>query len=144
MRSVPILAAIVLPVFAQARLAAQRTKCVSNVKILATAQLLYSSDYDDHFPPAGQWMDLTKPFAKGATRAYQCPLVIDGHGYAMSDAMSGKSVTKLADPNKHVLIFETDDLDYNAHGMPKVYTGRHGSQSTARADGSAIGFNPPK
>ena len=50
---IAILAAILFPVFAQAKEAAKKTKCVSNQKQLGTAFMLYSSDYDDTFPCPG-------------------------------------------------------------------------------------------
>lgn len=45
-----IVAAIVFPVFAQARLAAVRTMSLSHIKQLATATLVYTTDYDDRLP----------------------------------------------------------------------------------------------
>src|SRR5438094_5752208 len=47
---IAILAAILFPVFAQAREAARKTTCASNMKQIATATLLYMSDYDELFP----------------------------------------------------------------------------------------------
>lgn len=46
---IAILAAILFPVFAQAKAAAKKTACLSNVKQLATGFAIYSSDYDDMF-----------------------------------------------------------------------------------------------
>lgn len=46
---IAILAAILFPVFAQAKLAAKGTQSLSNVKQLGTASLMYSGDYDDAF-----------------------------------------------------------------------------------------------
>jgi len=48
---IAILAAILFPVFAQAKEAAKKTQCLSNVKQLGTAQVLYMGDYDDSFAP---------------------------------------------------------------------------------------------
>lgn len=47
---IAILAAILFPVFAQAKAAAKKTVCLSNVKQLATSSFLYGSDYDDGLP----------------------------------------------------------------------------------------------
>ena len=47
---IAILAAILFPVFARAREAARKISCVSNVKQLATATLMYVQDYDETFP----------------------------------------------------------------------------------------------
>ncbi|MFX8934016.1 prepilin-type N-terminal cleavage/methylation domain-containing protein, partial [Acinetobacter baumannii] len=44
---IAILAAILFPVFAQAKEAAKKTTCLSNTKQIAVSQLLYSHDYDD-------------------------------------------------------------------------------------------------
>ncbi|MBX3119646.1 MAG: prepilin-type N-terminal cleavage/methylation domain-containing protein [Fimbriimonadaceae bacterium] len=49
---IAILAAILFPVFAQAKLAAKKTQAISNLKNLATAAQLYLPDYDDLFPLA--------------------------------------------------------------------------------------------
>jgi prepilin-type N-terminal cleavage/methylation domain-containing protein/prepilin-type processing-associated H-X9-DG protein len=50
---IAILAAILFPVFAQAKEAAKKTTCVSNQKQLGTAFLLYAADSDDYFPNPG-------------------------------------------------------------------------------------------
>jgi prepilin-type N-terminal cleavage/methylation domain-containing protein len=44
---IAILAAILFPVFAQAKLAAKKTQSLSNVKNLGLAFLMYANDYDD-------------------------------------------------------------------------------------------------
>ena len=47
---IAILAAILFPVFAQAKVAAKKTADLSNMKNIATASMIYSSDADDLFP----------------------------------------------------------------------------------------------
>jgi len=49
---ISILAAILFPVFAQAKEAAKKTSCLSNIKQIDTATLLYENDYDDQIPGA--------------------------------------------------------------------------------------------
>lgn len=49
---IAILAAILFPVFAQAKEAAKKTTFLSNVKQNATATIIYTSDNDDMFPSA--------------------------------------------------------------------------------------------
>jgi general secretion pathway protein G len=44
-----LLAAIVFPVYSQARKKAQQTPCLSNVKQLGIAMLLYAQDFDEKF-----------------------------------------------------------------------------------------------
>src|SRR5580658_3815312 len=50
---IAILAAILFPVFAQAKAAAKKTVSLSNTKELALAHILYAGDYDDSF--ASSW-----------------------------------------------------------------------------------------
>jgi prepilin-type N-terminal cleavage/methylation domain-containing protein/prepilin-type processing-associated H-X9-DG protein len=47
---IAILAAILFPVFAQAREKARQAGCQSNLKQLGTAFIMYASDYDGNFP----------------------------------------------------------------------------------------------
>jgi prepilin-type N-terminal cleavage/methylation domain-containing protein/prepilin-type processing-associated H-X9-DG protein len=48
---IAILAAILFPVFAQAREKARQTACLNNCKQLGTSLMMYASDYDDTLPP---------------------------------------------------------------------------------------------
>lgn len=49
---IAILAAILFPVFAQAREKARQTSCMSNLRNLSTAMLMYSNDFDELLPPS--------------------------------------------------------------------------------------------
>lgn len=85
---IAILASILFPVFAQAREAARKTSCGSNVRQLGTAYQLYVQDYDETYPPAfypgaagqtqpnnfGQfrWPWLMLPYIKNM-QLYRCP-----------------------------------------------------------------------
>jgi prepilin-type N-terminal cleavage/methylation domain-containing protein len=51
---IAILAAILFPVFAQAREKARTTTCISNLKQIGLANNMYVQDYDEHFPFAGR------------------------------------------------------------------------------------------
>ena len=48
---IAILAAILFPVFAQAREKARSAACMSNLKQLGTAAVMYQQDYDGVFVP---------------------------------------------------------------------------------------------
>lgn len=59
---IAILAAILFPVFAQAREKARQTQCASNLKQVATAWIMYAQDYDEMACPtfdrfASTWWD---------------------------------------------------------------------------------------
>ncbi len=48
---IAILAAILFPVFAQAREKARQASCLSNLKQIGTATMMYCQDYDEGLPP---------------------------------------------------------------------------------------------
>jgi len=54
---IAILAAILFPVFAQAKLAAKKTQSLSNVKQIGLGQIMYTNDYDDTFFSPGRSID---------------------------------------------------------------------------------------
>ena len=81
---IAILAAILFPVFAQAREAARKTSCLSNVKQLMTGVAMYTQDADERFPGwhagdswgmpegTGWWMNQVQPYVKNYG-IYSCP-----------------------------------------------------------------------
>ena len=56
---IAILAAILFPVFAQAREKARQASCQSNLKQIGLALHMYAQDYDDTFAPA--WVNTGRP-----------------------------------------------------------------------------------
>ncbi len=85
---IAILAAILFPVFAQAREKARQASCLSNMKQLGTSVLMYVQDYDEQFPSgrvsptdtaaqraahAGQgWAGQVYAYVKN-TQVFKCP-----------------------------------------------------------------------
>jgi prepilin-type N-terminal cleavage/methylation domain-containing protein len=81
---IAILAAILFPVFAQAREAARKSACLSNTRQLGTAAMLYVQDNDEFFPmsifPASvngavhpvTSFDAILPYTKN-TQVFTCP-----------------------------------------------------------------------
>lgn len=76
---IAILAAILFPVFAQAREKARQTTCLSNLKQVGLGVLMYTQDYDETFPlgsyllgtmtAAVTWQDLCEPYIKSGAGA---------------------------------------------------------------------------
>jgi prepilin-type N-terminal cleavage/methylation domain-containing protein/prepilin-type processing-associated H-X9-DG protein len=79
---IAILAAILFPVFAQAREKARQTSCASNMKQIGTGMLMYVEDYDGVYVPhiaaapvASQqkrWPQLIDPYLKSRA-LHSCP-----------------------------------------------------------------------
>ncbi|MBN9504271.1 MAG: prepilin-type N-terminal cleavage/methylation domain-containing protein [Armatimonadetes bacterium] len=63
---IAILAAILFPVFAQAKAAAKKTACLSNTKQISVGAIMYAADYDDWVPKGAVMM----PEPGGYTQAY--------------------------------------------------------------------------
>lgn len=60
---IAILAAILFPVFAKAREKARQASCLSNLKQIGLAIMMYKDDFDQTFPPIYSYSD--EPFALG-------------------------------------------------------------------------------
>ena len=79
---IAILAAILFPVFAQAREKARQTTCVSNMKQLGIGITMYAQDWDENFPYGYMysgdrkylywWQDSIRPYVKNEL-VYTCP-----------------------------------------------------------------------
>ncbi len=99
---IAILAAILFPVFAQAREKARQTSCLSNTKQIGLALQMYTEDYDEHVcqnndgnwfeKPVGSgffylntWMSLLEPYIKNYN-IWVCPSASQATGlYAAYD-----------------------------------------------------------
>jgi prepilin-type N-terminal cleavage/methylation domain-containing protein/prepilin-type processing-associated H-X9-DG protein len=90
---IAILAAILFPVFAQAREKARMTSCLNNMKQVGTGLMMYAQDYDEQFPSwpfatpglfadprftapgnwsYAVWVDAISPYVKN-DGVFQCP-----------------------------------------------------------------------
>jgi prepilin-type N-terminal cleavage/methylation domain-containing protein/prepilin-type processing-associated H-X9-DG protein len=81
---IAILAAILFPVFAQAREKARQATCLSNQKQISNALMMYVQDYDETFPlanydapaPLGNvvWMGIIDPYVKSGVASINTQL----------------------------------------------------------------------
>lgn len=124
---IPILAAILFPVFAQARAKARATTCLSNVKQMQLSVLMYVQDNDETFPAAKEWMTKSQPYILSPA-AYHCPIVssapngysgMDGDnnmpfGYACSAYIDETALADFKTPENTILIYDSSTLTPNA------------------------------
>jgi hypothetical protein len=89
--------------------------CGQRANTLHTALLLYSTDFDDKFPPGPVWMDGIEPYLSAQTSNFHCPaLAGDEYGYALHEVLAGNSWTDIIDPSLISTVMETTDLARNA------------------------------
>src|SRR5688572_20792846 len=77
---IAILAAILFPVFAQARESARKATCTSNMKQIGTAISMYMQDFDEWYPPSQfpstdpsvSWPTMIFPYIKNEG-VFVCP-----------------------------------------------------------------------
>lgn len=88
---IAILAAILFPVFAQAREAARKTSCLNNLRQMGVATLAYAQDFDERYPMAFygtsssatnlSWPQIIQPYIKN-TGVFVCPSFRESTGGA--------------------------------------------------------------
>jgi hypothetical protein len=82
-----ILAAILFPVFAQAREKARQTACLSNIKQMGMASLMYAQDYDNKLPARAAKVD-------GPAQTYT------GYGKSCTTVRPSRRVATEGDPSR--------------------------------------------
>lgn len=104
---IAILAAILFPVFAQARESARIASCLSNMQQIGLGINMYSQDYDEYIPLnravdaqyiEGNWKDLIQPYIKNL-QIFQCPSNPAAHSYDESGETPGNLTNPLYNPN---------------------------------------------
>ena len=137
---IAILAAILFPVFAQAREKARAISCLSNMKQLGLGELMYNQDFDEKYTPGANtygegngWAGELYPYTK-SVNLFKCPddsTVADGAdkgGQAVSYGINrntavysnppaatgpdGNSIASFTSPAKTILLFEVVNSRY--------------------------------
>jgi prepilin-type N-terminal cleavage/methylation domain-containing protein len=92
---IAILAAILFPVFSQAREKARQATCISTLKQIGMGLLQYLQDYDERFPPHqhGNWnAGSSRPTCQWAATAsnpcLRCPVLVDALSSQLDRSMS--------------------------------------------------------
>jgi hypothetical protein len=118
-----VLAAILFPVFAQAREKARETSSLSNLKQLGIAAIMYCEDYDEVFPPMKDAATVKKalmPYVK-ADQIFIDPRT--QQPYQPNTKMSKKQLAAIAYPDRTVLFYEASPAPDGKRGV--VYADGH-------------------
>ena len=136
---IAILAAILFPVFAQAREKARQATCLSNNKQIALGIMMYAQDHDEMLPlgsyifpdmtAAVTWQDLVEPYIKvgaGAAPRPGSPAARKEVAFWTCPSVDNKSVPKSAgdpDPGPFPANFYSRSLSYinNGNYMPTMH-----------------------
>lgn len=95
---IAVLAAILFPVFAQAREKARAVACLSNCRQIGLAFMQYAQDNDDRLPLSTDssrdlsWVVTLQPYIKN-TQIYRCP---DDASINWTTPLPGQAVTRLS------------------------------------------------
>lgn len=138
-----VLAAIMFPVYTQARDKARRVGCITNQRQLAMSILMYANDWGGHLPNgASIWRRLD---ING--KALVCPAAGDTApiGYVYNWVLGGKDIDAIEDPT---LKFLTADGDGEAQGMSTLddlaRTRHNGFLMASFLDGHLESVNPTR
>jgi len=95
------------PLLRQAQAAAEATRCLSNIKQISTAILIFLADNNDVFKLTGaNWRTKLAPYAKSAVM-FTCPLDSQGTAsYTFNANLAGKDATSLKFISETVLVYE--------------------------------------
>ncbi|MGQ9732208.1 MAG: DUF1559 family PulG-like putative transporter [Candidatus Zipacnadales bacterium] len=118
---IAILAAILFPVFARAREKARQVTCVSNLKQMGLSFFMYSSDYDEKYPPNPYWKERLQPYIK-TTEINHCPSRKNlpwyyGQGYNIGcfpplgpyvQGVVGQAEGAIVSPSRKIMVVEWD------------------------------------
>jgi prepilin-type processing-associated H-X9-DG protein len=114
----PALKAILEPMMGEARVRAQQSSCLSNLKQLCLAFLMYAQDWDERLPTK-TWVKDILPYT-GNAQILVCPSRPDQKiGYAFNEALVGVNLKKIDRPSETVLLIEANLKDDNPLGSAK-------------------------
>jgi prepilin-type N-terminal cleavage/methylation domain-containing protein len=154
---IAILAALLLPGLAVAKLQAQQTQCVSNLKQLALAQAMYINDFNKDFPYMDSvdfyygWAGMLIPYATNSASVQLCPSAPPSSSppKGLTPGTADKASVIYLDNSTNALQFSyafngwfyTGSLPYNiaVTDLPPHFTSansvQHPSQTPVFADG---------
>jgi prepilin-type processing-associated H-X9-DG protein len=140
---IAIPAALLVPTFSGARGKAQAASCVSNLKQLALAHLMYAQDYDVRLVGSANWSEALSPYTRNPA-LLACPSrPTSPYGYAYNSLLSGRQMAEMLRPAETSLLFDSNAGVVNAAdaGQSLARPGRHqGGDNLAFVDGHVKWF----
>lgn len=132
-----LLAAILVPVFSQARLADKKTTSLSNLRQISTGMLIYSYNNNDRLPYATDWERVVLPEMKGP-EVFNSPFSTPEKPvhYLMNQDLSNVALGSIRQPNETAMLFEgVNGTAYHAGRSANLHE-QNGKVLIAFADGA--------
>jgi prepilin-type processing-associated H-X9-DG protein len=134
-------------VFVAARTKARSVQCLSNVKELGRALMMYVQDWDETYPPAESWSDGAARYLQPTEvqSLFRCPAAASPYSYAFNEALDRMPLRRLDAPTETVMLLESAAKLRNATGDrdARAVPPRHsGGANYGFADGHARWANP--
>jgi len=139
-----LMAAVLFPVFAQARLSARKEALMTTAKQTATSLMIYTVDSDGVLPRADQWIDLTRVANPDHTEEkFQMQdgdhqSIKGSYFHALNSGL--QNINELPNPNSTAMTFWSTKAEKNAHDKLESLQWSKGARSytiVSQADGSA-------
>ena len=111
-----ILAAILFPVFAQAKAAAKKATAVSNCKQISLGSIMYSNDYDDMFVPYFSYYSGPPNYSFGGPQEYWPGLISTYVQKTQTNADSGGAQQILAQDLSKIFFDPIETLTFPSTG----------------------------
>lgn len=143
---VPILAAILFPVFSQAKNAAKNEECIMNLRQICNGASMYAAENDNKLPLAENWNGALDMYTS-LEDVFHCPGVPHrNYGYAYNDSLSGLAVAQIAMPQTEPMIFDSNLREPNAHSDLSTLStsGRHMKTNIGYVDGHVESRKPER
>ena len=113
---IAILAAILFPVFSRAREKARQTRCLSNLRQIATANQIWTQENDEMMPSAAEfWAAIDVP-----DKVKRCPNIPSGDSYVYNNLVAGKSLGELDEMSAEQQWIAADGMHSATAATPTV------------------------
>jgi prepilin-type processing-associated H-X9-DG protein len=124
----------------RSRSTAVQAACLSNIKQLSMACLMYATDWNDTFPTATDpqgFQNQIMPYVQNAG-LFVCPDAPNEPGYVFNPKLAGKTLKSISQPANTPMLWDAGARPGGVQPAPGTTTGRHnGSDNVSFADGHA-------
>jgi len=97
------------PHLSTSEILSDQDQCISNLRQMATAIVMYASDNDETLPDASWWRAQIAVYLKEDENVFSCPASNSHDSYAMNTNLSKAAYDQIKYPKETVLLYESDE-----------------------------------